>query len=41
MKNNLKMDMVDAPLCLEEISTGEEMRMANEYGQKIADKLSA
>ena len=41
MKNILKMDMVDASFCLEEISTGNEMRMANEYGQKIANKLSA
>ena len=39
MKNILKMDMVDAPFCLEAISTGKEMRLANAYGQKIAGKL--
>jgi len=39
MKNILKMEMVNAPLCLETISSGSAMRMAEEYGQEIAKKI--
>ena len=39
MKNILKMEMVNAPLCLETISSGSAMRMAEEYGQELAKKI--
>ncbi|MBW1894929.1 MAG: nitric oxide synthase [Deltaproteobacteria bacterium] len=39
MKNVLKMEMVNAPLCLETISSGSAMRIGEEYGQEIAKKI--
>ena len=38
MKNVFKMKMVTAPLCLETVSSGSAIELANEYGQEIAQK---
>lgn len=40
MKNIFQMDMVDSPLMLKNAELGGGIRMAQEYGKKLAEKLN-